>query len=197
MRNKASLRPEVVPKSQTGVQGVADDIWRSTEVGNRSRSSAEFTAKVPKEAMKGEATLPELASRFEVHPTMVAQGNKQALDGPAGAFAGSAEKRNKSVETEIKELHTQIGQLTVEEGFLPKASGRAAVSWGRSMFEPDSPGLGIGGQRRLLGIGRPLFSAGAAGGIPRGVSRERGNECGPGGRPPRPPSGAAAVDRGD
>jgi len=48
-------------------------------MGKRSRYSAEFKAKVAREAMKGEATLAELASRFEVHPTMVAQWKKQAL----------------------------------------------------------------------------------------------------------------------
>jgi transposase len=93
-------------------------------MGKRSRYSAEFKAKVAREAMKGEATLAELASRFEVHPTMVAQWKKQALDGLAGVFAGSAEKRKKSVEAEIKELHAKIGQLTVERDFLAKASGR-------------------------------------------------------------------------
>ena len=93
-------------------------------MGKQTRYSAEFKAKVAKEAIKGEATLAELASRFEVHATMVAQWKKQALEGLAEVFASSAEKRKKSAEDEIKELHAKIGQLTVERDFLAKASGR-------------------------------------------------------------------------
>ena len=93
-------------------------------MGKRTRYSAEFKAKVAKEAIKGEATLAELASRFEVHPTLVAQRKKQALEGLAEVFTSSVEKRKKSAEVEIKELHAKIGQLIVERDFLAKASGR-------------------------------------------------------------------------
>ena len=59
-------------------------------MGKRSRYSAEFKARVAREAMKGEATLAELASRFEIHPTPVAQWKRQALDRVAVVFATSS-----------------------------------------------------------------------------------------------------------
>lgn len=90
----------------------------------RKRYSAEFKAKVAKEAIKGEETLAQLATRFGVHPNQVAQWKKQALEGLTDIFAGKPEKVSHSREAEIKELHAKIGQLTVERDFLVKVSGR-------------------------------------------------------------------------
>lgn len=83
----------------------------------RKRYSAEFKAKVAKEAIKGEETLAQLATRFGVHPNQVAQWKKQALTGLTDIFAGKPEKVSHSREAEIKELHAKIGQLTVERVF--------------------------------------------------------------------------------
>lgn len=93
-------------------------------MGKRSRYSAEFKAKVAKEAIKGKETLAELASRFGVHPNLVAQWKKQALDGLVDTFSGKAERKKVSTEAQIKELHAKIGQLTVERVFGAKAFGR-------------------------------------------------------------------------
>ena len=52
-------------------------------MSKRTRYSAEFTAKVAKESIKGEETLGLLASRFSVHPTQIATWKQQALEGIA------------------------------------------------------------------------------------------------------------------
>ena len=93
-------------------------------MNKRIRYSAEFKAKVAKEALRGEETLAQLATRFGVHPNMVAQWKKQALEGLVETFADKNRKTKGSHEGEIKELHAKIGQLTVERDFLAKASGR-------------------------------------------------------------------------
>ena len=93
-------------------------------MGKRTRYSAEFKAKVAKEAMRGEETLAQLATRFGVHPNQVAQWKKQALDGLTEIFSSKAEKVSVSREAEIKDLHAKIGQLTIERDFLAKVSGR-------------------------------------------------------------------------
>lgn len=90
----------------------------------RNRYSAEFKAKVAKEAIKGEETLAQLATRFGVHPNQVTQWKKQALDGLVEVFSGKGERQSATREAEIKDLHAKIGQLTVERDFLAKASGR-------------------------------------------------------------------------
>lgn len=74
--------------------------------------------------MKGEETLAQLAVRFDVHPNLVAQWKKQAMEGLAGIFSSKAERQSANNDSRIKELHAKIGQLIVERDFLAKAFGR-------------------------------------------------------------------------
>ena len=90
----------------------------------RKRYSAEFKAKVAIEALKGDSTVHELAARFEIHPNMVTQWKRQAVERMADVFASKADRREALGEEQIKELHAKIGQLTVERDFLAKAFGR-------------------------------------------------------------------------
>lgn len=90
----------------------------------RKRYSAEFKSKVALEALKGESTVQELASRFEVHPNMIAQWKRQAIEGMADSFRSKSERGEALSEEQVKELHAKIGQLTVERDFLAKAFGR-------------------------------------------------------------------------
>jgi transposase len=90
----------------------------------RKRYSAEFKAKIALEALKGEETAAQIASRYGVHPTQVTQWKSQARDGMAEVFLGKAARKAKDHESEVKELHAKIGQLTVERDFLAKAFGR-------------------------------------------------------------------------
>ena len=90
----------------------------------RRRFSAEFKAKVALEAIRGEQTLNELASRYELHPNMITNWKRQAIDNLAAAFAGTDERSTKANDAQIKDLHAKIGQLTVERDFLAKAFER-------------------------------------------------------------------------
>lgn len=90
----------------------------------RKRYSAEFKAKVALEAIKGEQTLAELATRFGLHPNMITNWKRQAINNMADGFSGKSEKSNSLNEDQIKDLHAKIGQLTIERDFLAKAFGR-------------------------------------------------------------------------
>ena len=90
----------------------------------RKRYSAEFKAKVALEAIGGELTLAELATRHGVHPTMIAAWKRQAVEGMAATFSGKAEAVQAASEAELSKLHAKIGQLVVERDFLSKAFGR-------------------------------------------------------------------------
>ena len=76
------------------------------------------------EAIKGEQTLSELGSRFGLHPNMIANWKRQAVENMAETFSGKAERTRTVDDARIKDLHAKIGQLTVERDFLAKAFGR-------------------------------------------------------------------------
>jgi transposase len=90
----------------------------------RKRYTADFKAKVALEAIRGELTLAELASRHGIHQTMIAAWKKQAVDGMATTFSGKAEAVQATSEAELAKLHAKIGQLVIEKDFLSKAFGR-------------------------------------------------------------------------
>lgn len=89
----------------------------------RRNHSTAFKAKVALEAIKGETTISELATRYVLHPNQVMQWKKRLIEGSQDVFGGS-EKERKHHESEIKDLHAKIGQLTMERDFLSKAFGR-------------------------------------------------------------------------
>ena len=90
----------------------------------RRRYSADFKAKVAREALREETTIADIAARFSIHPNQVSEWKKQALGGLADIFEGKAGRNEAAHEAQIKELHAKIGQLTVERDFLGKAFGR-------------------------------------------------------------------------
>ena len=94
--------------------------------GKRKRYSAEFKARVALDALRGELTTAQLATKHGLHQTMVGEWKKQAMEGMAGVFSGkeAAQETAKSSEAEVEKLHAKIGQLVVERDFLAKASGR-------------------------------------------------------------------------
>ena len=91
----------------------------------RRRFTAEFKARVALEALKGEQTVSDLASRFGVHPTMIHQWKKALLEGASGVFERGAVSRSDETDAEtVKTLHAKIGQLTVERDFLARGLKR-------------------------------------------------------------------------
>lgn len=93
-------------------------------MSKRRNFSPEFRAKVALDAIRGEKTITELSSRYDVHANLIRKWKKQALDNMADLFAGKAERREKATEAQIEKLHAKIGQLTVERDFLAKAFDR-------------------------------------------------------------------------
>jgi transposase-like protein len=91
---------------------------------NRRKHSPEFKAKVALEALKGEETIPALASRFELHPNQIHTWKKELLEGAAGIFGEDRGQKKKDDKNLVAQLYQQIGQLKVERDFLESSLGR-------------------------------------------------------------------------
>ncbi len=92
--------------------------------GKRKRYAAEFKAKVAMEALRGELSTAQLATKHGLHQTMISEWKRQAVEGLASVFSGKAEVTEGIREGELEKLHAKIGQLLVERNFLAKAFGR-------------------------------------------------------------------------
>jgi transposase-like protein len=90
----------------------------------RRNHSAAFKAKVALAALEGNATLAELAQRFDVHANQIVDWRRQLVAHAAEAFAAAdGERREPAID--VKALHAKIGQQALELDFLANALGRS------------------------------------------------------------------------
>ena len=98
-------------------------------MSKRKQHRPEFKAKVALEALKGEETISELASRFGIHPTIIHQWKRALLEGASGVFERGGRKTPEVDEEQVKDLHAKIGELAVAND--PRSS-RGQVFWNAS-----------------------------------------------------------------
>ena len=91
----------------------------------RKSYTAEFKARVAIAAIKGQETINEIASRYEVHPNLVSLWKKQAQEDLPGVFSDRRGRDARDEEQLRDRLYQQIGQLKVELDWLKKKTGRA------------------------------------------------------------------------
>lgn len=95
----------------------------------KKQYSPQFKAKIALEAIRGEKTVPELASQYQIHPTVINKWKRKLLEEANQIFEeeqkGHKEKEN--VQTQVDELYRQIGQLKVERDFLVNRSARLGL----------------------------------------------------------------------
>ena len=90
-------------------------------MAQRRHFGAAFKAKVAIEAIKGQKTVNEIASAYEVHPTQVVQWKKEALEVLPTAMAdGRTKQVRDATPVDYEQLHSKIGQQAIEIDFLKK-----------------------------------------------------------------------------
>jgi transposase-like protein len=91
----------------------------------RRNHSASFKAKVALAAIRGDKTLAELASRFDIHPNQITQWKTQLLERAAEVFGDGKGPAKPPVN--MKALHAKIGELALENDFLEAALDKAGL----------------------------------------------------------------------
>jgi transposase len=90
---------------------------------SRRNHSPKFKARVALEALRGEATLSQLASRHGVHANQIGTWRKQLLE-HAGEVFENGNPVAEDAERRIRDLQAKVGELTMERDFLAGALGR-------------------------------------------------------------------------
>jgi len=85
----------------------------------RRNHSPAFKAKVAFAALKGEKTLAQLSSDYDVHVNQLQTWRNQLKENMASLFDTGIEQR-KNQDAEVKLLQAKIGQLIIENDFLAK-----------------------------------------------------------------------------
>ncbi len=90
----------------------------------RRRFTADFKTRVALEALLGDKTVQDDATKHKVHPNRLSTWKWQAMDGLGTVFSNGADKARVDHESEIHGLHAKIGELTVERDFLARGLKR-------------------------------------------------------------------------
>ena len=85
---------------------------------SRRRFTPAFKFRVALEAVKGEQTLAELSSRFEIQASQIQYWKMQLLEDGATVFERRSQAKHPDTGADPDELHLKIGELTMERDFL-------------------------------------------------------------------------------
>lgn len=84
----------------------------------RRNHSAAFKARVALEAVRGDQTVAELSSKYEVHPTLINEWKRTLSEQASAVFEKGGDQGVKDTERLVDDLYKQIGRLKVENDFL-------------------------------------------------------------------------------
>jgi len=89
-------------------------------MARRKKFGNEFKARIALAALKGDKTIAELSSQFEVHASQITAWKKTAQEGLAGVFTGAKTTNESEKDKQLDDLYKAIGQLKIENDWFKK-----------------------------------------------------------------------------
>ena len=87
----------------------------------RKTHNKKFKFKVALEAVKGDLTIAQILSTYQVAESLVHRWRRQLLDQGTTVFTKDPCGHKEKASTDIDKLHAKIGKLTLERDFLESA----------------------------------------------------------------------------
>lgn len=84
------------------------------------RRDSELKLKVALEAVKGDLTISQIASKYDIHPKQVTDWRDQLIHEGELIFTPKTSLRRTKTDLEKEDLIQKIGQLTIEIDYLKK-----------------------------------------------------------------------------
>lgn len=78
--------------------------------------------KIALEAIKGELTIAQISSKYEVHSTQITNWKKLAIEAMGSCFSKKPSPQTNEDQKLIEDLYKQIGKLSTECEWLKKKS---------------------------------------------------------------------------
>ena len=94
------------------------------DMAKKRQYSAEFKAKLALAATRGDETVAELASRYQIHPNMIAKRKRMVLDNLTDVFRRDRSVDSADRQAEIHTLQAKLEELVVERDFVSRAFDR-------------------------------------------------------------------------
>ena len=117
----------MLPQKRTGLERKIVTKKRYADMGNNSRKQhgPEFKAKVALEALKEQATLPELEKKFGVSQYTISRWKNELLRNASQTFGATNDEE--AHQKEVDNLHRKIGELEMMLDFAKRASRKLGV----------------------------------------------------------------------